>query len=145
MIGDGFRSRGPLGWTLPGTEGTNPGGSLYSTFPHPILMFYLCSGPHDSGAEASQAPVTSTTLPQPAPSQASPWVGPGKPNLPLGLRGKAGVLLESLQGQRDLIEACIQDLIFLSREDRDLGFPFQTPRVCLICEPEIPVAPGEKH
>ena len=38
-----------------------------------------------------------------------------------------GVLLESLQGQRDLIEACVQDLIFLSREDRDLGFPFQTP------------------
>ena len=25
------------------------------------------------------------------------------------------------------IEACVQDLIFLSREDRDLGFPFQTP------------------
>ena len=23
-------------------------------------------------------------------SQPSPWVGPGKPNLPLGLRGKAG-------------------------------------------------------
>ena len=45
MIGDGFRSRGPLGWTLPGTEGTKPGGSLYSTFPHPILMSYLCSGP----------------------------------------------------------------------------------------------------
>ena len=58
--------------------------------------------------------------------------------LPLGLAlgspifnsscdGKLGVLLESLQGQRDLIEACVQDLIFLSREDRDLGFPFQTP------------------
>ena len=41
--------------------------------------------------------------------------------------GKLGVLLESLQGQRDLIEACVQDLIFLSREDRDLGFAFQTP------------------
>ena len=25
-----------------------------------------------------------------------------------------------------IIEACVQDLIFLSREDRDLGFPFQT-------------------
>ena len=58
--------------------------------------------------------------------------------LPLGLAlgspifnsscdGKLGVLLESLQGQRDLIETCVQDLIFLSREDRDLGFPFQTP------------------
>ena len=30
-------------------------------------------------------------------------------------------MLESLQGQRELIEACVQDLIFLSREDRDLG------------------------
>ena len=43
--GDGFGSRGPLGWTLPGTVGTNPGGSLYRIFPHPILMSYLCSGP----------------------------------------------------------------------------------------------------
>ena len=46
---------------------------------------------------------------------------------PWSCEGKLGVLLESLQGQRDLIEACVQDLIFLSREDRDLGFPFQTP------------------
>lgn len=46
MMGDGFRSRGPLGWTLPGTEGANPGGSLYSTSPDPILMSYLYSGPH---------------------------------------------------------------------------------------------------
>ena len=38
-----------------------------------------------------------------------------------------GVVLESLQGQRDLIEACVQDLIFLSKENRDLGVPFQTP------------------
>ena len=51
--------------------------------------------------------------------QASSWVGPGKPNLPLGLRGKAGggarvtahssfegelgIALESLQEKRDLI------------------------------------------
>ena len=27
-----------------------------------------------------------------------------------------GVALESLQGRRDLIEACVQDLIFLSRD-----------------------------
>ena len=46
---------------------------------------------------------------------------------PWSCEGKLGVLLESLQGQRDLIEACVQDLIFLSREDRDFGFPFQTP------------------
>ena len=37
----------------------------------------------------------------------------------------------------------------LSREESGvLSFPSRrglTPRVCLICEPEIPVAPGEKH
>ena len=51
----------------------------------------------------------------------------GSPIFPWSREGKLGVLLESLQGQRDLIEVCVQDLIFLSREDRDLGFPFQTP------------------
>ena len=51
----------------------------------------------------------------------------GSPIFPWSCEGKLGVLLESLQGQRDLIEACVQDLIFLSREDRDPGFPFQTP------------------
>ena len=51
----------------------------------------------------------------------------GSPIFPWSCEGKLGVLLESLQGQRDLIEACVQDLIFLSREDRDLGFAFQTP------------------
>ena len=35
-------------------------------------------------------------------SQPSSWVGPGKPNLPLELRGELGVALESLQGPRDL-------------------------------------------
>ena len=34
-------------------------------------------------------------------SQPSPWVGPGKPNLPLGLRGKAGGgALELLRGSQ---------------------------------------------
>ena len=51
----------------------------------------------------------------------------GSPIFNSSCDGKLGVLLESLQGQRDLIEACVQDLIFLSREDRDHGFPFQTP------------------
>ena len=51
----------------------------------------------------------------------------GSPNFNSSCEGKLGVVLESLQGQRDLIEACVQDLIFLSREDRDLGLPFQTP------------------
>ena len=51
----------------------------------------------------------------------------GSPIFNSSCDGKLGVLLESLQGQRDLIEACVQDLIFLSREDRDPGFPFQTP------------------
>ena len=49
------------------------------------------------------------------------------PIFPWSCKGKLGVLLESLQGQRDLIEACVQDLIFLSREGRDLGVAFQAP------------------
>ena len=51
-------------------------------------------------------------------------------------------VLESLQGQRDLIEACVQDLTFLSREGRDLGVAFQAPpgqnspsQPSAICEP----------
>ena len=36
-------------------------------------------------------------------AQPSPWVGPGKPNLPSGCDGKLGVALESLQCRRDLI------------------------------------------
>ena len=40
--------------------------------------------------------------------------------------GKLGVALESVQGQRDLIQACVRDLIFLSREGRDLGVAFHT-------------------
>ena len=51
----------------------------------------------------------------------------GSPIFNSSCDGKLRVLLESLQGQRDLIEACVQDLIFFSMEDRDLGFPFQTP------------------
>ena len=35
--------------------------------------------------------------------QASSCVGPGKPNFPSSCEGKLGVVLESLQGQRDLI------------------------------------------
>ena len=50
----------------------------------------------------------------------------GSPIFNSSCEGKLGVVLESLQGQRDLIEACVQDLIFLSREDRDLGVAFQT-------------------
>ena len=41
--------------------------------------------------------------------------------------GKLGVALESLQGQRDLIEACVHDLMLLSREDKDLGVAFHAP------------------
>ena len=34
--------------------------------------------------------------------------------------------LESLQSTRDLLLDCVQDLMFLSRGDRDLGVAFQT-------------------
>ena len=51
----------------------------------------------------------------------------GSPNFPSSCEGKLDVVLESLQGQRDLIWACVQDLIVLSREDKDLGIALQTP------------------
>ena len=58
--------------------------------------------------------------------------------LPLGLalgspishsssEGNLEVELESLQGQRDLIKACVGELIFLSREGREIGVAFQAP------------------
>ena len=54
-------------------------------------------------------------------------LGLGSPNFHSRCEGKLGVALESLQGHRDLIKACVQDLMFLSREGRDLGVAFQTP------------------
>ena len=65
------------------------------------------------------------TIPMEKKCKKAKWLG--SPIFNSSCDGKLGVLLESLQGQRDLIEACVQDLIFLSREDRDHGFPFQTP------------------
>ena len=58
--------------------------------------------------------------------------------LPLGLalgspifyssgEGTLGVVLESLQGQRDVIYACVQDLMLLYREDKDLGVASHAP------------------
>ena len=38
-----------------------------------------------------------------------------------------GVHSNQLQGQRDLTKACVRELIFLSREGRDLGVAFQAP------------------
>ena len=51
----------------------------------------------------------------------------GSPIFPSGCEGKLGVALETLQGLRDLTKACVRDLIFLSREGRDLGVAFQAP------------------
>ena len=55
-----------------------------------------------------------------------PLMALGSPVFHLIGEGNLGVALESLQGQRHLIQACGQDLIFLSREDRDLRVEFQT-------------------
>ena len=41
---------------------------------------------------------------------------PGKPKLPFEFLGKAGGCARLTEGQRDLIESCVQDLIFISRE-----------------------------
>ena len=59
--------------------------------------------------------------------QASSWVALGSPISHSSSEGNLGVALESLQGQRDLIKACVRELIFLSREVRDLGVAFQAP------------------
>ena len=54
-------------------------------------------------------------------------LGLGSPIFPSSCEGKLGFALESLQGRRDLTWACVRDLIFLSREGRDLGVAFQAP------------------
>ena len=50
----------------------------------------------------------------------------GSPIFHTSCDGELGVVLESLQGKIDLIYDCVQDLMFLSRGDRDLGVAFQT-------------------
>ena len=50
----------------------------------------------------------------------------GAPIFYSSCEGELGIALESLQGKRDLISACIQDLMFFSRGDRDLEVAFQT-------------------
>ena len=67
----------------------------------------------------------------------SPWVGPGKPNLPLGLRGKAGGGARVTAGR-----------VATREESGVLGFPSRrglTPRGSLECNPEIPAFPGEEN
>ena len=44
----------------------------------------------------------------------------GSPIFHLSCEGELEVVLESLQGKRDFIQACVQDLMFLSRDDWDL-------------------------
>ena len=51
----------------------------------------------------------------------------GNPIFHSSCEGELEVALESLQGKRDFIQACVQDLMFLSRDDWDLGVAFQTP------------------
>src|SRR5574337_502741 len=55
-------------------------------------------------------------------------VGAGKSNLPFELRRKAGDCSRVTAGPIDLILACVQKPVFLSRGDRDLGVAFQTHR-----------------
>ena len=48
----------------------------------------------------------------------------GSPVFHSSCEGELGIALESLQGKRDLIQACVQDIMFVSRGDRDLGVAF---------------------
>ena len=50
----------------------------------------------------------------------------GSPIFHLKCKRVLGIALELLQGKRELISACVQDLMFLTRGDRDLGVAFQT-------------------
>ena len=50
----------------------------------------------------------------------------GSPIFHSSCERELGIALESLKGKIDLIKACVQDLMFLSRGDTDLGVPFQT-------------------
>ena len=53
-------------------------------------------------------------------------VGPGKSNVPLELRRKAGDCSRVTAGQIDLIQACVLKPMFHSRGDTDLGVAFQS-------------------
>ena len=55
-------------------------------------------------------------------AQGASHVALGKSGLHAHCEGELRIALESLQGKRDLIWACVQDLMLLSRGDRDLGF-----------------------
>ena len=59
--------------------------------------------------------------------QASSCVGPGKPNLPFELRGKAEGCTRVTAGPKRPHLGLFRDLTFLSREDRDLRVAVQTP------------------
>ena len=50
----------------------------------------------------------------------------GSPIFHSSCEGELEVALESMQGKRDFIQACVQDLMFLSRVDWDLGVALQT-------------------
>ena len=61
--------------------------------------------------------------------QASSWVGPGKPNLPLGLQGKAGGCARERKRRLDSLEAAQgapRDPRRDSRGERSLFIPFET-------------------
>ena len=52
----------------------------------------------------------------------------GSPIFHSSCEGELGIALESLQEKRDLIQACVQDLMFLSRGDRDPWFATRLTR-----------------
>src|SRR5574337_1693279 len=61
--------------------------------------------------------------------QAASCVGPGKSNLPLEWQRKAGHCSRVTAGPIDLIQACVQKPMFLSRGDRDLGVDRKSTRL----------------
>ena len=59
-------------------------------------------------------------------SQGASCMAPGKSSIPFECKLELGIALQSLQGKIDLIYACVQKLMFLSRGDRDFGVALQT-------------------
>ena len=58
--------------------------------------------------------------------QASCSTGPGKSSFHSNCELELGIALETLQGQIDLIYACVQDLVFHYWANRDLRVAFST-------------------
>ena len=87
---------------------------------------FLSRGDRDLGVAFQTHPGCGGILELRRGIQDASCVGPGKSNLPFELRRKAGDCSRVTAGPIDLIEACVQKLMFLFWGDSDLGVAFHT-------------------